>query len=137
MATIPTILLNPIYEGASHRYRAELIDEDGSMIQLAAITDVRGWLDDDVSGVTINGRANVPLIAANGGSLVSETIAGQPRAVFYWYLTSADAPIVSTDNVSEEVHRLTLKFTYTRPAGGQGLLPHVVKYPVIAIARHP
>lgn len=137
MTTIPTIMLDAIYEGASHRYRSELTDEDGSQIQLAAVTDIRGWLDDDATGVTINGRANVSLINANGGSLVSETVAGQPRAVFYWYLTSADAPIVSGENVSQEIHRLTLKFTYTRPAGGQGLLPHVVKYPVIAIARHP
>lgn len=138
MPTIPTILLDPVYEGGSHRYRGLLDDEDGSAIQLAAITDIRGWLDDDETGVTINGRANVPLLGQNGGALVTEVVAGVSRAVFYWYLTSADAPIVSPANVTQEIHRITLKFTYTRPASaGSGLLPHVTKYPIIAVARHP
>lgn len=137
MSTIPTIFVDPIYEGASHRYRCELTDEDGSAILLAAVTDIRGWLDDDVTNLTINSRANTVLLDAGGGSLVTETVAGVPRAVFYWYLTSADAPIVSGAAVASEIHRLTLKFSYTRPGGGAGLLPHVVKYSVTAIARHP
>ncbi|WP_291988332.1 hypothetical protein [Luteitalea sp.] len=136
-ATIPTALLDTIYEGSSHRYRCEMEDEDSAVIVAAAITDVRGWLDDDESGVTINSRANVSLLGANGGSVVTETIAGVPRAVFYWYLTSADAAIVSSADVSSEDHRLTLKFTYTRSGGGSGLLTHRARYPVVALERHP
>jgi len=130
---LPTALLDAIYEGSSHRYRCEMTDEDGSAIVLAAISEIRGWLDDVASGYTINSRANVSLLDTNGGSLVTES----GRAVFYWYLGSADAPIVSTEAVASELHRVTLKFTYTRTVGGPGLLTHRATYPVYALERHP
>jgi len=130
---LPTALLDAIYEGSSHRYRCEMTDEDGSAIVLAAISEIRGWLDDLETGYTINSRANVSLLNLNGGSLVTES----GRAVFYWYLDSADAAILSAAAVAAELHRITLKFTYARSIGGTGLLTHRATYPVVALERHP
>jgi hypothetical protein len=126
-------------EGTSHHYRCTLAEEDGSPIQLAAITAVRGWLDDESSGNTINGRLN-DLFNQNGGSVVDGATLTPPetgKAVFFWRFTPADAVIVSSSLAvgQREWHRITLQFTYTKTGGGTGQLTKQVHYPVQSFAR--
>ncbi len=119
-------------EGSSHEFSCTFQEASGAAIQLAAITSVRGWLDDDVSGNTINSRANVELLGANGGSVVD---GGGGVGLFTWVLGAADAPIASQEPVESEIHRITLKVTYTRTGGGTGVLTHKVLYSVVALER--
>lgn len=119
-------------EGSSHEFSCTFQEASGAAIQLAAITDIRGWLDDHAAGTTINSRANVSLLGANGGTLVD---GGSGVGLFTWALDAADAPIVGAGAVSAEIHRLTLKVTYTRTGGGTGTLTHKVLYSVVALER--
>jgi len=138
MALAPTTLLigedHRVPEGTSHRYVCRLAEEDGSAIQSGAITEIRGWLDDP-QGATINGRANVSLLAGSGGSVAD---VGGGVAEFTWQLDPADAVISAVGlaaNVVLERHRLTLKFSYTKVAGGTGQLTKQVFYDVESFAR--
>lgn len=120
-------------EGSSHEFSCTFREASGAAIQLAAISSIRGWLDDDASGTTINSRANVELLGAAGGTLVD---GGAGVGLFTWALDGADAPIVSTDPATvRERHRITLKVTYTRTGGGTGVLTHKVLYTVVALER--
>lgn len=119
-------------EGSSHEFSCTFQEASGAAIQLAAISSIRGWLDDDASGATINSRANVELLGAAGGTLVD---GGSGVGLFTWALDGADAPFVNTSGAKAELHRITLKVTYTRTGGGTGVLTHKVLYPVVALER--
>lgn len=113
-----------IPQGASHYYECTLEDR-GVPIQVSAITDIRGWLDNN-AGTIINGRNNVNLLNANGGTLVD---AGGGVALFTWNLEPADAAIVDSAKTIER-HRIKLTFTYARSGLSAGVLPHRVLYDV-------
>lgn len=119
-------------EGSSHEFSCTFQEASGAAIQLAAISSIRGWLDNDATGVTINSRANIELLNAAGGTLVD---GGGGVGLFTWALGPDDAPIVGAGAVSTELHRLTLKVTYTRTGGGTGVLTHKVLYSVVALER--
>lgn len=128
-----------IPEGTSHEFECEFKEANGTFLGVGAIVSIRGWLDDHVSGTTINSRANQELLNLNGGALVNGPLATPPRpdgvGVFTWRLDGADAPIVSQEAVASEVHRLTLKVTYNRTGGGTAQLTHQVLYNVVALER--
>lgn len=119
-------------EGSSHEYSCTFQEASGAAIQLAAISDIRGWLDDASSGATINSRANVVLLNTNGGTLAD---AGGGVGRFTWALDAADAPIVSNSPVARELHRITLKVSYTRSVGGAAQLTHSALYRVVSLDR--
>jgi len=117
-------------EGSSHEFACTFREASGAAIQLAAITDIRAWLDDDATNTPINSRSNVNVLGAAGGTLVDS---GAGVGLFTWALDAADAAVVGTGK--SEVHRITLKVTYTRVGGGTGTLTHKVLYRVIALER--
>ena len=106
-------------EGSSHYYECTLEDRDGP-IQVAAVTAIVGWLDDNDTGTAINGKTAVDLLNANQGTLVD---GGAGVAKFTWALDYDDALIVTVANTSE-FHRITLKFTYARSGLPNGTLTH-------------
>lgn len=120
---------NEVPEGSSHEFECTFKEASGAAIQLAAISAIVGWLDDP-TGATINSRDAVNLKNANGGTLVD---GGGGVGKFTWALDAADAVMVGT--AVRELHRITLKVTYTRSGGGTAQLTHSVLYPVVALAR--
>jgi hypothetical protein len=126
-------------EGSSHEFECEFKEASGAYLSVGAVLTIRGWLDDHASGVNINSRANQNILGVNGGALVNGPLATPPRpdgvGVFIWSLDAADAPIVNSGPVATELHRITLKVTYTRTGGGTGVLTHQVLYPVVALER--
>lgn len=128
-------------EGTSHYVRYTLADEEGADLQLAAITAIRGWLDDESSGATVNNRSNVDLRNQNDGVLVDGATLTPPetgKAVFFWRFRPADAVVINPATALDglEWHRITLKFTYTRPGGlPDGQLTHQLHYPVQSFHR--
>lgn len=138
MALAPTTLLigddHRVPEGTSHRYVCTLAEEDGSAIQVGALTEIRGWLDDP-QGATINSRANVSLLASNGGSVAD---AGGGVAEFTWAFDPADAVISAVGQaagVAIERHQITLRFSYNKVGGGVGQLTKRVRYDVESFER--
>lgn len=138
MPLAPTTLIigddHRVPEGTSHRYVCTLAEEDGSAIQLLAVTAVRGWLDDP-QGAAINNRTNVDLFGTNGGSLAD---IGGGVAEFTWKLDPADAVISAVgqqNGVPMERHQITLKFTYNKVGGGVGQLTKRVRYDVESFER--
>ncbi len=136
--SVPVVLAgaeNRVAEGSTHRFRLEFADEAGNALQLGAIAAIACWLDDHL-GSTINSRSAQNVLNAAGGTLVTETVSGVARAVFYLSLDAADAVIVSTSSsVVSERHRVTIKVTYTKSGGGTGTLTAVVFYDVWALSR--
>jgi len=130
---------NEVPEGSSHEMQCEFVEASGAPIAVGAVLTIRAWLDSLPDGETINARVDQNVLNVNGGSLVDGPAAVPPRAigvgVFTWLLGPQDAVIVTTANVSKEVHRITLKVTYTRTGGGVGTLTHEQRYPVIPLAR--
>ena len=127
MSTPTTQLVGDSYRipsGASHYFECTLEDR-GVAIQVAAITDIRGWLDNN-AGIIINGRSDVNLLNANGGVLSD---LGDGTAKFTWNLDPADAAIVDPAKTVER-HRIRLQFTYARVGLAAGVLPHRVLYDV-------
>ncbi|MGE0362777.1 MAG: hypothetical protein AB7R67_18840 [Vicinamibacterales bacterium] len=136
--SLPTTLFidedSRVPEGTSHRYVCRLAEEDGSAIQVGAISAIAGWLDDP-QGATINSRANVNLLGAGGGSVAD---VGGGVAEFTWQLEPADAVISAVGqaaDVTYERHQITLKFTYTKVGGGTGQLTKRVRYDVESFER--
>ncbi len=117
-------------EASSHEFECTFREASGAAIQLAAISDIRAWLDDEATNAPINSRSNVNVLDANGGTLVD---GGAGVGKFTWALDAADAVVVGTGKF--EVHRITLKVTYTRVGGGTGTLTHKVLYRVVALER--
>lgn len=122
-------------EGTNHEYACGFTDL-GASIQLAAITDIRLWLDAVItggSGVVINSRTNIDVIGTSLGTL---TDSGGGVALLTLKLLPADAAI-ATENAAKAVqlNRLTLKVTFNRVGGGTGQLTHEVLYPVRNLHR--
>ena len=128
----PTTILegedNLVPEGTSHRYRADLVDEDGVAIQVAAITAITGWLKVHATNAVVNGRNAVNLLNVNGGSLVD---VGGGVLRFFWQFDPADAVVVGSDQL--ERHRITVRFAYTKTSGGPGQLTKRTLYDVQAL----
>lgn len=137
MPAAVSLLIGPdqlVPEGTSHHWRGTLAEEDGSDLGVGAITAIEGWLDDP-AGLPINSRTAVPLLNANGGTLVALSAT---QAQFTWQLDPADAVISAAGQaarVTRERHRLTLRFTFTRDGGGTGALTHEAYYDVASFAR--
>jgi len=90
--------------------------------------------------VAINGRVNVDLKNANGGTLVDGATLTPPQAgvgAFTWALTAADAAVVTTTATpgDTERHRITLRVAYTRSGGGEGQITHSAEYDVVKLGR--
>lgn len=122
-------LENHVPEGTSHEYACTCAEANGTSIALGAISGILCWLDDVETNTTINSRASQNVLGANGGTLTNQAGVG----LFTLALSATDAVLVGSGPT--ELHRLTLKFTYTRTGGGTGTITRRVFYRVANIER--
>jgi hypothetical protein len=132
------ILRPPVPEGTSHELAFTFAEADpaSSPLQAAAISSIRLWLDDALTGATINGRQDHEVKNTSIGTLADVVEAGVTKARLTVALGAADAVIVGTGAAGvDERHRVTLKVTYTRTGGGSAQLTHRAYYDVTSLER--
>lgn len=95
--------MSTINEGSTARYTCTFTDAAGAAINPMAVTDIRAWLRDPVSGTVVNGRDNQSVLNANGGTYSAGT--------FTLVLSAADTVSVGTREIQPRT--LTLRITYT------------------------
>lgn len=94
----------------------------GTPLAVAAINDVRVWLDDMASATSY--RTNQAALSTNGGS-VTEGDAGE--AVYTLRLGGAEHAAVPAGG-ERQMRRLRVLVNYTRPGGGAGSLTKEIRY---------
>lgn len=95
-----------VVQDTSARYRATIVDTDGSAIPASSITTLTVKLTDINTGSVINSRNDQSLLNANDGTVDS-------NGLLSWYMRSADNPIVtSSSSASVESHLAMFTVTW-------------------------
>ena len=125
MASLPAI-----HEGATGRFTAYLLDEDGVAVASANVSAITMTLRHRFSNTTVNSRSAQSVFNTNNCTLHATS------GLFTWNVQTADAAIVDTTRDIDE-HEMILTATYTATGPLTKVAKHKEIIRVVNLARTP
>ena len=128
MASLPAI-----HEGATGRFTAYLLDEDGVAIASASVSAITMTLRHRFSNTIVNSRSAQNVFNTNNCTLHATS------GLFTWNVQTADAAIVDNSNPPRDIdeHEMILTATYTATGPLTKVAKHKEIIRVLNLARTP